>query len=84
MRCRRRRPPGILHCGAAFYHYGTLDGLSRVPRALMAMESVVAWDLKKVRDNHSRPAELYQRQDPDLFIVNAQDPTLYQRARDTA
>jgi hypothetical protein len=48
------------------------------------MESVVAWDLKKVRQNHARLAELYQRQDPDLFIVNAHDPTLYQRARDTA
>jgi glyoxylase-like metal-dependent hydrolase (beta-lactamase superfamily II) len=74
----------ILHCGDAFYHYGTLDGLSRVPRALTAMESVVAWDLKKVRDNHARLAELYQRQDPDLFIVNSHDPSLYQRARDTA
>jgi len=74
----------ILHCGDAFYHYGTLDGLSRVPRALTAMESVVAWDLKRVRDNHDRLAELYQRQDPDLFIVNAHDPTLYERARDTA
>lgn len=74
----------ILHYGDAFYHYGTLDGLSRVPCALTAMESVVAWDLKKVRQNHARLAELYQRQDPDLFIVNAHDPTLYQRARDTA
>jgi glyoxylase-like metal-dependent hydrolase (beta-lactamase superfamily II) len=74
----------ILHCGDAFYHYGTLDGLSRVPRALTAMESVVAWDLKRVRHNHDRLAELYQRQDPDLFIVNAHDPTLYERARDTA
>jgi glyoxylase-like metal-dependent hydrolase (beta-lactamase superfamily II) len=74
----------ILHCGDAFYHPGTLDGLSRVPLALTTLESVVAWDLKKVRDNHSRLAELYQRQDPDLFIVNAHDPTLYERARDTA
>jgi len=74
----------VLHCGDAFYHPGTLDGSSRVPRALTVMESVVAWDLKKVRDNHSRLAELYQRQDPDLFIVNAHDPTLYERARDTA
>jgi len=74
----------VLHCGDAFYHPGTLDGSSRVPRALTVMESVVAWDLKKVRDNHSRLAELYQRQDPDLFIVNAHDPTLHERARDTA
>jgi hypothetical protein len=48
------------------------------------MESVVAWNLKKVRDNHSRLAELYQRQDPDLFIVSAHDPTLLERARATA
>lgn len=74
----------ILHCGDAFYHPGTLDGLSRVPRALTAMEAAVGWDLKKVRDNHSRLAELYQRRDPDLLIVNAHDPTLYERARDTA
>jgi glyoxylase-like metal-dependent hydrolase (beta-lactamase superfamily II) len=74
----------ILHCGDAFYHHGTLDGVARVPRALTAMESVVAWDLKKVRENHARLAELYQRQDPDLLIVNSHDPTLYERARDTA
>jgi glyoxylase-like metal-dependent hydrolase (beta-lactamase superfamily II) len=74
----------ILHCGDAFYHYGTLDGQSRVPRALTAMESIIAWNLKKVRDNHVRLAELYQRQESDLFVVNAHDPTLYNRARDTA
>ena len=74
----------ILHSGDAFYHYGTLDGVSHVPRALRTFEPIVAWDLKKVRENHSRLAELYRRQDPDLFIVNAHDPTLYERARDTA
>jgi hypothetical protein len=55
-----------------------------VPRVLTVMESAIAWDLKKVRDNHDRIAELYQRQDPDLFIVNAHDSTLFERARDTA
>jgi glyoxylase-like metal-dependent hydrolase (beta-lactamase superfamily II) len=74
----------ILHSGDAFYHHGTLDGVSRVPRAFTAMEAFVAWDLKQVRDNHSRLAELYQRQDPDLLIVSAHDPALYERARDTA
>lgn len=71
----------ILHCGDAFYHHGTLDGQSPVPRALTAMESVVAWNPKQVRDNHSRLTELYRRQEPDLLIVNAHDPTLYERAR---
>jgi glyoxylase-like metal-dependent hydrolase (beta-lactamase superfamily II) len=74
----------VLHAGDAFYHYGTLDGKSHVPRALTAMESFVAWDLKKVRDNHARLAELYEHQDPELFIVCAHDPTLYERARATA
>ncbi len=48
------------------------------------MESFVAWDLKKVRENHARLAELYERQDPDLFIVCSHDPTLYERALATA
>jgi glyoxylase-like metal-dependent hydrolase (beta-lactamase superfamily II) len=74
----------VLHAGDAFYHYGTLDGHSHVPRALTAMESMVAWDLKKVRDNHARLAELYQRQEQDLLIVCAHDPTLLERARATA
>ena len=74
----------VLHCGDAFYHYGTLDGQSRVPRILTTMESFIALDLKKVRDNHARLAELYQRQDPDLFIVCSHDPTLYERAHATA
>jgi glyoxylase-like metal-dependent hydrolase (beta-lactamase superfamily II) len=74
----------ILHCGDAFYQSATLDGRARVPRVLMAMESAVAWDLRKVRDNHNRLAELHQRQDPDLFIVNSHDSTLYERARDSA
>jgi glyoxylase-like metal-dependent hydrolase (beta-lactamase superfamily II) len=74
----------VLQAGDAFYHYGTLDGHSRVPRALTAMESLVAFDRKKVQDNHARLAELYQRQDPDLLIVCAHDPTLLEQARATA
>ncbi|MCV7178644.1 MBL fold metallo-hydrolase [Mycolicibacterium sphagni] len=74
----------ILHCGDSFYHRATLDGRSRVPRVLTAVESAVAWNLKQVRANHDRLAELYQRQDPDLLIVNSHDVTLYERARDTA
>src|SRR5262249_46420664 len=73
----------VLHCGDAFYHYGTLEG-TPVPRALSAMESLVALNRKQVLDNHARLAELYRRQDPDLLIVCAHDPTLLERARATA
>ncbi|MFB7437053.1 MBL fold metallo-hydrolase [Streptomyces mirabilis] len=71
----------LLHSGDAFYHHGTLDGRARVPAALRAMESVIAFDLKKVRDNHARLAELHRRAEPDLAIVNAHDPTLFDRMR---
>jgi glyoxylase-like metal-dependent hydrolase (beta-lactamase superfamily II) len=73
----------VLHAGDAFYHYGTIDG-TPVPRALTAMESLFAFDRKKVQDNHSRLVELYQRRDPDLLIVCAHDPTLLEHARATA
>jgi glyoxylase-like metal-dependent hydrolase (beta-lactamase superfamily II) len=74
----------VLHAGDAFYHHGTLDGKSHVPRALTVMESLFAFDRKKVQDNHSRLVELYQRRDPDLLIVCAHDPTLLEHARATA
>jgi glyoxylase-like metal-dependent hydrolase (beta-lactamase superfamily II) len=73
----------VLHAGDAFYHYGTLDG-SPVPRGLAAMESLFAFNRKRVLDNHARLAELYQRQDPDLLIVCAHDPTLLKQAQATA
>jgi glyoxylase-like metal-dependent hydrolase (beta-lactamase superfamily II) len=73
----------VLHTGDAFYHQGTLDG-TPVPRALAAMESLFAFDRKMVLDNHARLAELYQRQDPDLLIVCAHDPTLLEHAQATA
>ncbi|MFE2713992.1 MBL fold metallo-hydrolase [Streptomyces mirabilis] len=71
----------LLHSGDAFYHHGTLDGRTRVPAALRAMESIIGFDLKKVRDNHARLAELHRRAEPDLTIVNAHDPTLFERMR---
>jgi glyoxylase-like metal-dependent hydrolase (beta-lactamase superfamily II) len=73
----------VLHAGDAFYHHGTLDGTT-VPRALTAMEMMFAFDRKAVLDNHARLAELYARQEPDLLIVCAHDPTLLERARATA
>lgn len=74
----------VLHAGDAFYHYGTLDGQSPVPRALARMESLFAFDRKAVLANHARLAELYRRKDPDLLIVCAHDPSLLEQARATA
>ncbi|MFE4911399.1 MBL fold metallo-hydrolase [Streptomyces sp. NPDC056652] len=71
----------ILHAGDAFYHPGTIDGRSRVPAALRGMENLVAFDRKRVRDNHARLAELRQRADPGLAIICAHDPTLYATMR---
>ena len=68
----------------AFYHHGTLDGKTRVPRILKAMENFIAFDRKRVQDNHSRLAELHQRQDAELLIVCAHDPTLYELAKATS
>jgi glyoxylase-like metal-dependent hydrolase (beta-lactamase superfamily II) len=73
----------VLHAGDALYHHGTLDG-TPVPRALAAMESLFAFDRKAVLDNHARLTELYRRQDPDLLIVCAHDPTLLEQAQATA
>ncbi|MFE2963703.1 MBL fold metallo-hydrolase [Streptomyces sp. NPDC059340] len=74
----------VLHAGDAFYHHGTLDGRSPVPISLRGMETVVGFELKKVRDNHARLAELYRRADPDLTIISAHDPILYEKARTSA
>jgi hypothetical protein len=35
-----------------------------------------------LRDNHARLAELYQREDPDLFMVCSHDPAMYERAQE--
>ncbi|MEE1800678.1 MBL fold metallo-hydrolase [Streptomyces sp. JV176] len=86
----------LLHAGDAFYHHGTLDGRTPVPAALRAMETLVAWDRRKVRDNHARLAELYRRADSGsadsgsadsgsadsgLTVFSAHDPVLYEKAR---
>lgn len=73
----------ILHCGDAFYHSGTIDGRSRVPRVLSAQEAMFAFDRKQLRANQDRLTELYHRQEPGLLIVCAHDPGLYARARDS-
>src|SRR5215468_5572810 len=70
----------LLHAGDAFYHHGTLAH-SRVPAALRVGETLVAYDLRKVRDNHARLAELHQRGDPVLAIICSHDPALYESMR---
>jgi glyoxylase-like metal-dependent hydrolase (beta-lactamase superfamily II) len=70
----------VLHCGDAFFYRGTLDGHSNVPVSVKLFEGLVAFDPKRVRDNHARLAELYARREPDLFIVSAHDPTLLAEA----
>ncbi|WP_329060797.1 MBL fold metallo-hydrolase [Streptomyces sp. NBC_01429] len=73
-------PRWLLHAGDAFYHSATVDGRSRIPVALRAMESFIAFDLGRVRDNHARLAELQRRAEPDLAIICAHDPEMYARA----
>ncbi|MBB3603252.1 glyoxylase-like metal-dependent hydrolase (beta-lactamase superfamily II) [Mycolicibacterium sp. BK556] len=73
----------ILHCGDAFYFRGTLTG-TPVPLTIKLSETLIAFDLKRVRDNHARLAELYNRREPDLLVVSAHDPTLLAEAVATA
>ncbi len=73
----------VLHCGDAFYHYGYLDG-THVPRTLWAMETLVAFDRKRMWDNHARLSELYRTAEPDLIIAAAHDLELFERAKRTA
>jgi hypothetical protein len=51
-----------------------------VPLSIKISEQLVAFDRKRVQDNHSRLAELYARSEPDLLIVSAHDPTLLAEA----
>ncbi|OBK30557.1 hypothetical protein A5634_15930 [Mycobacterium asiaticum] len=69
----------ILHCGDAFYHKGTLNR-SRIPFALRAQEELFAFSRTQLHENQNRLAELYGRTDPDLSIICAHDPSLFQQA----
>ncbi len=73
----------ILHAGDSFYHHGTLDGRP-IPRVLSASERMLAFDRKLVRVNHTRLAELAAAGGPELMVISAHDPQLYERARATA
>ncbi len=70
----------VLHVGDAFYHRGQLDGSHSAPRALTAMERVMAYDWTQVKANHQRLTELWGAEEPDLLLVNAHDPYLLDRA----
>lgn len=70
----------ILHVGDSFYHHGQLDGTRSAPRAITAMERVVAYDWKRVVANHERLSELWSAADPDLLLINAHDPHLFHKA----
>ena len=77
-RCRRRAPMGAALRRRFLSLRHARWPVTRAPRAdddgiRDRMRS------KKVRGNHARLAELYQRQDPDLFIVCSHDPTLSSR-----
>ncbi|WFE27850.1 MBL fold metallo-hydrolase [Solwaraspora sp. WMMD791] len=67
----------LLHAGDAFYHPGSIDGHGGVPFALRALETLIAYDRVRVRDNHARLADLRSRADPDLTIFSAHDPVAF-------
>ncbi|AZG46028.1 MBL fold metallo-hydrolase [Gordonia insulae] len=72
----------ILHVGDSFYHHGQVDGTGHAPLAMTAMERVIARDWRRVQSNHERLSELWAADDPALTLINAHDPTLFERARD--
>lgn len=66
----------------AFYHHGQIDDTGHAPKALTAMERLIAHDWRKVQANHQRLTELWRAAEPDLLLVNAHDPTLLRRAQE--
>jgi len=60
-----------------------MDG-THVPRTLWAMETAVAFDRKRMHDNHARLSELYAQTEPDLVVASAHDMALYERAKANA
>ncbi len=69
----------VLHAGDAFFHHGQIDGHSHVPFAFRVEDWVISYDMKMVRENRARLMELYRRAEPDLVIVCAHDPVLYEQ-----
>ncbi|MDM4718732.1 MBL fold metallo-hydrolase [Micromonospora sp. WMMA1363] len=67
----------LFHAGDAFYHPGSIGGRGGVPLALRAMETLVAYDRKKVHENHARLAAVQASAEPDLTIFSAHDPAAF-------
>lgn len=65
----------LLHCGDAYFHEATVDP-SRAPAGplLGLFENAVALDRARVRDNHSRLAELHSQAGGDVQMFSAHDP----------
>ncbi|MEW2550060.1 MBL fold metallo-hydrolase [Streptomyces sp. NPDC047002] len=74
----------LLHCGDAFYHWGTLDGRARVPVPVRLMERAAAHRHRLLLENQERLAELHRRGDPGLRIVSAHDPDDLEECRSHA
>ncbi|MFI9407942.1 MBL fold metallo-hydrolase [Nocardia sp. NPDC052316] len=70
----------VLHAGDAFYHRGQLDDTNSAPKALTAMERMMAFDWPKVQANHQHLSQLWSTAEPDVLLVNAHDPQLFERA----
>lgn len=70
----------ILHVGDAFYHHGQIDGTRKSPMAITAMERFIAQDWRTVKSNHDRFTEVWTHAEPDLLLINAHCPTLFDRA----
>ncbi|MEV6303213.1 MBL fold metallo-hydrolase [Actinoplanes sp. NPDC051861] len=73
----------VLHAGDAFYHRGEVDGTGSAPKALVRSEMMIAHSRPRVAGNHERLRELWTAGHPDLMIVNAHDPELLRRARES-
>lgn len=71
----------LLHAGDAFYHPSTVGEPGTAPRSLRILERVAAVDHARVLDNDARLTELHQRNEPDLAIFCAHDPTMLERVR---
>ncbi|MEV4313363.1 MBL fold metallo-hydrolase [Actinocrispum sp. NPDC049592] len=67
----------LFHAGDSFYDRSVVDGRGRQPLTLTLQERMIAFDSRRVRDNHRRLAELAHH--PDVDVFSAHDPTLFHR-----
>jgi len=70
----------IFHAGDAFYDRSVLQRTGRQPLVLTVQEWFVAHDWPRLRANQERLAELH-RTDPDVLVISAHDPALFEHAR---